>query len=62
MLEKHEDAVEYTQLEMEVMTNLNGSDDVSVAFCLQRLGAIYYGIGNLDKALDTLNSARTLLK
>lgn len=44
------------------MINLHGADDVSVAFCLQRMGAIYYGVGNLDKALVGLYTARDILR
>jgi len=36
--------------------------DVNVAYCLQRIGNIYYGIGNNDSALTSLFSAREILK
>ena len=62
MLEKHDKALEFTQCEMDINVNLHGEHDVSVAFCLQRTGAIFYGIGNMERALDSLDKARQILK
>jgi hypothetical protein len=39
---------------MDIMINLHGISDVSVAFCLQRMGTIYFKIGNLEKAIENL--------
>ena len=54
MIGKHEKALEYTNMEMDQLVKLNGLEDPSLAFCFQRLGTIYYGIGNFDKALENL--------
>jgi hypothetical protein len=47
---------------MEIMKSLYGEKDASLAFCLQRLGGIYYGSGNMERALEIFLHAKSILR
>ena len=47
---------------MDLINTLGGEkDDINLAFSYQRLGTIYYGVGNYEKAKENLYIARNLI-